>query len=276
MRIRAGFKLTYDCPSPSPMLLMLSIRPERQPDLETPAFLSVSPNIPVHQFTDSFGNTCSRILAPAGKLVLSSDFIIRDSGQHEPLPIGEAQHAIEDLPDEALQFLMGSRYCQTDLMSDLAWARFGAIEPGWKRVEAIVDYAHERIEFGYQHARCTKSAWDAHEERKGVCRDYAHLAVTLCRAMNIPARYCTGYLGDIGVPPVDAPMDFSAWFEVYLGGKWWTLDARHNTPRIGRILMARGRDATDVAITTTFGAAELVGFEVMTDELAEEKAKAAG
>ena len=274
MRIRAGFKLTYDCPSPSPMLLMLSIRPERQADLETPSFLSVSPDIPVHQFIDGFGNVCSRIMAPPGRLVLSSDFIIRDSGQHEPLPIGAVQHAIEDLPDEAVQFLMGSRYCQTDLMSDLAWGLFGGIEPGWKRVEAIVNYAHERIEFGYQHARCTKTAWDAHEERKGVCRDYAHLAVTLCRAMNIPARYCTGYLGDIGVPISDAPMDFSAWFEVYLSGQWWTLDARHNTPRIGRILMARGRDATDVAITTTFGDAQLVGFEVTTDELAEEKAKA--
>jgi transglutaminase-like putative cysteine protease len=169
---------------------------------------------------------------------------------------------------------MGSRYCQTDLMSDLAWAQFGGTETGWKRVQAIVDYVHDRIQFGYEHARCTKSAWDAHEERKGVCRDYAHLAVTLCRCMNIPARYCTGYLGDIGVPPVDAAMDFSAWFEVYLGHRWWTLDARHNTPRIGRILMARGRDATDVAIATTFGDAQLVGFEVTTDELADEKAQA--
>lgn len=274
MRIRAGFKLTYDCPSPAPMLLMLSVRPERQADLETPAFLSVSPNIPVHQFIDSFGNVCSRIMAPPGRLELSSDFVVHDSGQHEPLPIGAVQHAIEDLPDEALQFLMGSRYCQTDLMSDLAWSLFGGLEPGWKRVEAIVNYAHDRIEFGYHHARATKSAWDAHEERRGVCRDYAHLAVTLCRAMNIPARYCTGYLGDIGVPISDAPMDFSAWFEVYLGGQWWTLDARHNTPRIGRILMARGRDATDVAIATTFGDAQLVGFEVTTDELVEGRAKA--
>jgi len=274
MRIRAGFKLTYDCPSPSPMLLMLSVRPERRSDLETPDRLTVSPDVPVHQFIDIFGNVCSRIIAPRGRVELSSDFVVQDSGLHESLPIDVQQHAIEDLPDEALQFLMGSRYCQTDLMSDLAWARFGGTETGWKRVQAIVDYVHDRIEFGYEHARCTKSAWDAHEERKGVCRDYAHLAVTLCRCMNIPARYCTGYLGDIGVPPVDAAMDFSAWFEVYLGHRWWTLDARHNKPRIGRILMARGRDATDVAITTTFGDAQLVGFEVTTDELADKKAQA--
>ena len=269
MRIRAGFKLTYDCPSPSPMLLMLSIRPELQPDLETPSFLSVSPDIPVHQFIDSFGNVCSRILAPAGRLVLSSDFIIRNGGEHEPLPIGAVQHAIEDLPDEVLPFLLGSRYCQTDLMSDLAWSLFGRTELGWKRVEAIVNYAHERIEFGYQHARCTKTAWDAHEERKGVCRDYAHLAVTLCRAMNIPARYCTGYLGDMGTLPPYGPMDFAAWIEVYLGGRWYLFDPRNNIPRLGRILIARGRDAADVPITHTFGPNRLETFKVWADEIAE-------
>jgi transglutaminase-like putative cysteine protease len=274
MRIRAGFKLTYDCPAPSPMLLLLNVRPERLGDLESPDVLKVSPHVPVEQFHDCFGNLCSRIVAPTGRVEISTDFVCRDSGLHEPLPLDGVQHAIEDLPNEALQFLMGSRYCQTDLMSELAWSKFGGIAPGWKRVEAILDYAHDRIEFGYCHARATKSAWDAHEEQKGVCRDYAHLAITLCRAMNIPARYCTGYLGDIGVPASDAPMDFSAWFEVFLSGRWWTVDARHNTPRIGRILMARGRDATDCAITTTFGAATLVGFEVTTLELEEEPVRA--
>jgi transglutaminase-like putative cysteine protease len=151
-------------------------------------------------------------------------------------------------------------------LNDLAWARFGDVAPGWAKAQAICDYAHERIQFGYEHARCTKTAFEAHEERRGVCRDYAHLAIALCRCMNIPARYCTGYLGDIGVPPADAPMDFSAWLQVWLGGAWRTFDARHNIPRIGRVLIGVGRDAADVAIATTFGPAQLTGFKVVTDE----------
>ncbi len=193
--------------------------------------------------------------------------VVEDSGRPDRQSPDAVQHAVEDLPDDILVYLLGSRYCETDRLSDTAWALFGHVAPGWSRVQAIVDFAHDRISFGYPHARATRTAWDAHQEQVGVCRDFAHLAVALCRCMNIPARYCTGYLGDIGVAPIDAAMDFSAWFDVYLGGEWHTFDARHNRPRIGRILMARGRDATDTALTTAFGPAVLSGFKVVTDEV---------
>ena len=266
MRIRAGFRITYDCPAPSPMLMMLSVHPSRAAELETPDVLRVDSDAVIRQYVDGFGNICSRALLPAGRTVLSSDFIARNSGLPDPVLPDARQSAVEDLPDEVIVYLLGSRYCETDKMSDLAWRLFGQTPLGWPRVQAIVQYAHERITFGYQHARVTKTAFDAHEEQQGVCRDYAHLAITLCRCMNIPARYCTGYLGDIGVPLV-LPMDFSAWFEVWLDGAWRTMDARHNKPRIGRLLMAQGRDATDAAIITSFGDALMTGFEVITEPL---------
>lgn len=269
IRIRAGYEIIYDCPAPTPMLLMLNVHPSRKADLETPDTVRVSPKIPIRRFTDPFGNRCARVLAPAGRTTISANFVIRDSGQPDPVNEDARLAAVDDLPDEVMLFLLGSRYCETDRLSHLAWSLFGNTAPGWERVQAIVDYTHARITFGYQHARPTKTALDVHEERQGVCRDFAHLAITLCRAMNVPARYCTGYLGDIGVPICDAPMDFSAWFEVYLDGRWHTFDARHNTPRIGRIVIARGRDATDVAITTAFGAANLMQFTVITDELVD-------
>ena len=207
-------------------------------------------------------------MAPAGTLRLSNNFVIRDSGVQESLPWGAGQAEVDDLPDEVLIFLLGSRYCDTDRLATEAWKLFGQTLPGWPRAQAaILNYVHDRINFSYQHARADRTASEGHVERQGVCRDFAHLAITLCRCMNIPARYCTGYLGDIGVPLDPAPMDFSAWFEVYLGGAWHTLDARHNTPRIGRILMARGRDATDAAISTAFGTATLLKFEVTTKEI---------
>ncbi len=268
MRIRAGFRITYDCPAPSPMLMMLSVHPSRRGDLETPDVLTADSGAPISQYVDGFGNICSRATLPAGRTVLSADFVCRDSGLPDPVLPHLGQSPVEDLPDEAIVFLLGSRYCETDKMSDLAWSLFGQTPLGWPRVQAIVAYAHNRVTFGYQHARPTKTAYDAHEEQLGVCRDYAHLAVTLCRCMNIPARYCTGYMGDIGVP-IDGVMDFCAWFEVWLGGAWRVFDARHNHPRIGRILMARGRDATDAAIITSFGDALMVGFEVTAEELPE-------
>jgi transglutaminase-like putative cysteine protease len=269
MQIRAGFEIAYDCPAPTPMVVMLSLRPERTPDLVTPAELRVSPDVPHSRFRDGFGNVCHRLVAPTGRITFSSTFVIADSGLPDVVANDAIQHPIEDLPESVIVYLLGSRYCETDRLGYIAWNLFGSIPPGWGRVQAILDYAHERIEFGYHNARATRTAYEAHEERVGVCRDYAHLAITLCRCMNIPARYCTGYLGDIGVPPVDAPMDFSAWFEVYLGGRWFTVDARHNRPRIGRLLMAYGRDATDVAITTHFGPATLAGFRVITDEVVD-------
>ncbi len=267
MQIRAGFHIQYDCPQPTPMLLVLSVHPSRMPDIIEQHRIHFSPDISAHDYRDTFGNVVTRITAPAGHLDMKADFLIRDSGLPDALVPDAIQHRIEDLPDDALVYLLGSRYCDTDKLHETAWSLFGGAPLGWKRVQAIADYVHDRITFGYEHADPTRTATGAIEGRLGVCRDFAHAAITLCRCMNIPARYCTGYLGDIGVPPVPFPMDFSAWFEVYLGGAWHTFDARHNTPRIGRIVMARGRDATDVAITTTFGRCTLSGFEVMTDEV---------
>ncbi|MFT8244380.1 transglutaminase-like domain-containing protein [Roseomonas sp. BN140053] len=276
MLIRAGYEISYDCAQTTPMLLLLSIVPDREPDLRTPQRMSLTSSsgepVPVRHYRDGFNNAVTRVVAPPGRLTISADFLIEDSGLHDPAVPDAEQHRIADLPDEVLVFLLGSRYCETDKLSDQAWSLFGHTRPGWERVQAICDHVHDRITFGYEHARSTKTAFEANEERKGVCRDFTHLAVTYCRCMNIPTRYVTGYLGDIGVPPVDYPMDFSAWFEVYLGGRWHTFDARHNTPRIGRILMGRGRDATDVAISTAFGSARLSGFHVITDEVKDEAA----
>jgi transglutaminase-like putative cysteine protease len=266
MRIRAGYEITYECPQPTPMLLLLNVHPSRHQDLESLDLLRTDRGIAIGQYHDSFGNLCSRVVLPAGRTVLSSDFIIRDSGEPDPVTPDAIQHPVEELPDDAITFLLASRYCETEHLLALAWRLFGDVPPGWGRAQAIVKYAHERITFGYEHARPTKTAFEAHEEQQGVCRDYAHLAITLCRCMNIPARYCTGWLGDIGVPPI-GEMDFSAWFEVYLGSRWRVLDARHNKPRIGRILMARGRDATDAAIVTSFGPNTLAGFKVIAKEL---------
>ncbi|HEY2071594.1 MAG TPA: transglutaminase family protein [Rhizomicrobium sp.] len=266
MLIRCGYDIAYDCAIPTPMMLMVHVRPERQPDLRSSEYLTVSPDTLHRTYLDGFGNVCTRLLAPAGTTRLTMDFTIHDSGAYDVVPIGARQHPVDELPHDILVFLLGSRYCETDTLSNTAWNLFGHIEPGWSRVQAILDYAHDRISFGYKHARSDKTAWQAHEEQLGVCRDYAHLAVTLCRCMNIPARYCTGYLGDIGVP-IEGVMDFSAWFEVYLSGKWHTADARHNKPRIGRIKMAHGRDATDTAISNAFGRAVLAGFTVITEEV---------
>jgi len=267
MKIRTGFEISFESAQPTPMLLMVSVHPSRLPDLVTPQAIAFDPPIPSRDYRDGFGNICTRLVAPAGRLTMSADFVVADSGRPDPVTPDAAQHPVDDLPDEVLVYLLGSRYCETDSLSETAWSLFGATPPGWARVQAICDYVNEHITFGYEYANPTKSAWGAFMEKRGVCRDFTHLAVAFCRCMNIPARYCTGYLGDIGIPPVPCPMDFSAWFEVYLGGRWHTFDARHNTPRIGRILMACGRDATDVAISTSFGRSLLVGFKVHTDEV---------
>jgi transglutaminase-like putative cysteine protease len=276
MQIRAGYEIAYDCLDRTPMLLMLSMHPSRFPDLLTPHEIVFCPWVAATEYRDGFGNLCHRIVAPPGRLTISTDLVVGDPGTLDAVDPYARQHPLEELPDEFLVFLLGSRYCETDRLSEIAWALFSNTPPGWARVQAICDYVHARLQFGYEFARSTKTAWEAFNERQGVCRDFAHLAVTLCRCMNIPARYCTGYLGDIGVPPVDAPMDFSAWFEVYLGGHWHTFDARHNRPRIGRILMARGRDAADVAIITSFGPCQLARFKVVTDALPARSAAAAG
>ena len=268
MQIAVGYEITYDVPQPTPMLLTVHVHYSRASDLVVPDHLVTVPPVPVAGYRDGFGNWISRIVAPAGRIRLSGHAIVNDSGRPDPARPDAVQHAIQDLPEETLVFLLGSRYCETDRLTDIAWGLFGAGPPGWARVQAICDFVHAHISFGYEHARPTKTAFEAYREAAGVCRDFAHLAVAFCRCMNIPARYCTGYLGDIGIPAVDAPMDFSGWFEAYLGGQWHVFDARFNTPRIGRILMARGRDAADVAIATTFGPNLLTGFKVMADEIA--------
>jgi transglutaminase-like putative cysteine protease len=267
MLIRAGYEITYECPRPTPMVLMLSLHPSRLSDLTAPAPMAFDPLLPVTHYGDLYGNTCSRIAAPAGPVTISSDFIINDSGLPDDVAPEAEQLPVEQLPDDVLVYLLGSRYCDTDHLSTLAWSLFGEGPAGWARVQAICDYVNSRLTFGYQHASATRTAWEGFREQRGVCRDFAHLAITLCRCMNIPARYVTGYLGDIGIAPVPYPMDFSAWFEVYLGDRWHTFDARHNVPRIGRVVIARGRDAADVPITMVFGVNTLERFEVTTDEV---------
>lgn len=265
MIIRAGYSISFDCPKPTPTLLALRIHPSRTKDLLVPEALTFSPPVDAHDYTDGFGNTCTRLIAPAGRLTISTKFDITDPGMPDVVHTGAVQHDIADLPDDVLVFLLGSRYVETDILSNLAWQLFEGTPTGWPRVQAILDFVHYHIRFDYMQADNTRSANGAYLQGVGVCRDFAHLAIAFCRCMNIPARYCTGYLGDIGVPRNDAPMDFSAWFEVFLGGHWYTADARHNTPRIGRILMARGRDATDVALSTQFGPSSLAEFTVVTE-----------
>jgi transglutaminase-like putative cysteine protease len=267
MRIRVGFELIYDCPQPTPMIFNLNVHFTRAADLVGRDDLVVDPPVPIAGYRDSFGNWCTRIVAKTGRTRVSADAVVNDAGAPDVVVPQAQQLPVQDLPEETLLFLLGSRYCETDRLSETAWNLFGQAPTGWGRVQAICDYVHRQITFGYEHARTTRTARETLHERTGVCRDYAHLAVAFCRCMNIPARYCTGYLGDIGVPPPYGPMDFSAWFEAFLGGHWYTFDPRNNTPRIGRVLIARGRDASDVAISSTFGPNTLANFKVWTDEV---------
>jgi len=268
MKIRVGFEMAYQCPQPTPMILALSIHHSRASDLVRPDHLVTSPSVLVTSYRDLFGNWCSRLVAPQGRFVLGSDALVNDSGAPDVVAPLARQTPVEGLPESTLVHLLGSRYCETDQLSQVAWQRFGSVPTGWARVQAICDFVHRHIEFGYQHARSSRTALEAYNEGRGVCRDYAHLAIAFCRCMNIPARYCTGYLGDIGTAPPYGPMDFAAWFEAYLGDRWYTFDARNNTPRIGRVLIARGRDACDVALSIAFGPSKLESFKVWTDEVA--------
>ncbi|BCR03092.1 transglutaminase [Desulfuromonas versatilis] len=267
MLIRIGYDIRFDFPGPTPLLLLLFVHPSRCADLERPDRLRSAPALQIEEFLDGFGNRCARTLAPAGPLRLSADTLVRDDGLPEPAFPELRQHPVSELPVETLPFLLGSRYCETDLLAPVAWRLFGACPEGWPRVQAVCDWVHEHIRFGYEHARADKGAWEVFRDRRGVCRDMAHLAVAFCRCLHIPARYASGYLGDIGIPPDPLPMDFNAWFEAYLGGAWHTFDPRHNTRRIGRVLMSLGRDATDTALTTAFGRNNLTGFRVITEEV---------
>ncbi len=268
MRIRIGYELVYNFPQPTPMILNLNVHYSRASDMVRPDHLITRPSMPVSAYRDGFGNWCTRLVAPTGRLVLTADALINDSGLVEATAPNAWQIDVQNLPEETLVFLLGSRYCETDQLSAVAWQLFEHAPMGWARVQAICNYVHNHITFGYEHASSTKTALQVYHERRGVCRDFAHLAVAFCRCMNIPARYCTGYLGDIGVPRSDAPMDFAGWFEAWVGGAWYTFDPRNNQARIGRVLIARGRDAADVAISTCFGANTLESFKVWTDEVA--------
>ena len=265
MLIRLAYDIQFDLPFDVPMVALLHVHPSRAHDLLEPDELLTEPKLDVTTYLDTFGNRCARFVAPRGHLRLSSTTLIRDSGLPDPVNPLARQVPVAELPNEMLRFLLSSRYCEVDLFTNIAFNLFGQTEPGWPRVQAICDWVHNHIQFDYQQARPTKTAMDVYNEPLGVCRDFQHLAITMCRALNIPARYATGYLGDIGVP-VRLPMDFSAWFEVWLDGHWWAFDARNNMPRISRILMATGRDAADVALTTSFGQADLRYFYVVTEE----------
>jgi transglutaminase-like putative cysteine protease len=275
MLIRVGYDLSFRLYDNTPLILMLEVHPSRAGDLHELDIPHTDPFVRLDRYYDNFGNRCCRLIAPPGDIRFYAEATINDSGLPDEVAPYAIQHEVADLPYETLQLLQGSRYCDTQLLSNDAWRLFGWTAPGWSRVQAICDFVHQHLRFDYQMARSTRTASEAYNERVGVCRDFAHLAITLCRCMNIPARYCTGYLGDIGVPAVPDPMDFSGWFEAYLGGRWYTFDARHNVPRIGRVPIAYGRDAADVAISTSFGTSLLLNFNVVTYEVGQEMRMAA-
>ena len=269
MRIQLGCELAFQLPNPTPIIMMLNVHYSRAAELEGPDHVTTEPAVPLEGFRDGFGNWCTRVMAPAGRFAVKVDSVIRDSGEWDAVDTAAVQHPVEELPADTLGFLLASRYCESDALSDEAWRLFGNTEPGWHRVKAIVDFVHSHIRFDYQDASNLRTAAGAYAEGRGVCRDFAHLAVAFCRAMNIPTRYCTGYISDIGLEPPFGPGDFAAWMEVYLGGRWHMFDPRNNAPRKGRVLMAFGRDAADVPLTHTFGSSWLQEFRVWTDEIPE-------
>lgn len=266
MLIRYGYEITLTCEQPTALVCLLSVHEDRAPKFRVPETVSTTPAVRTSSYHDLFGNRCLRLVAPRGDLTIKGDATIEDDGLRDRVMPAAREVPVPDLPDECLVYLMGSRYCETDRLSQVAWDNFGTITPGWRRVQAICDFVHDHIRFDYMQARSTRTAHETFHERVGVCRDFAHLALTLCRCLNIPARYVNGHLGDIGVPVVD-PMDFSAWIEVYLDGEWYTFDPRNNAPRIGRIVVARGRDAADIPLINSFGPHILKSFRVWTYEV---------
>lgn len=267
MMIRLGYDIQFETVGEVPIITLLNVHPSRRKDLREADELSIDPLVKVESYQDSFGNQACRLVAPPGKIRFQNSTLIEDSGLPDPQAPEAAEIPIDQLPVEVLPYLMNSRYCEVDLLSNTAAELFWNSPRGWQRVKAVCDWVHNKVTFGYEFSNPIRTALGVYTERVGVCRDFQHLAITFCRALNIPARYATGYLGDIGVVVAPSPMDFSAWFEVYLGNRWWTVDARHNVPRIGRVLMATGRDATDCAITTSFGRARLTHFYVVSDEV---------
>jgi transglutaminase-like putative cysteine protease len=269
MRIRYGFDIELSLPQSTTVVTAMDVHPSRKSHVMEESGVHTNQEIRFQKFIDCFGNVTRRLTADAGPLSLRLVGTIADGGLPDPVNLSADAANVSELPTDVLPFLMASRYCETDLLSNFAWSNFGSTKAGWAKVQAVCDYVNDRLTFSYPNARETRTAAQAMEERSGVCRDFTHLAITLCRCLNIPARFCNGYLGDIGVAPDPSPMDFNAWFEAYLDGRWYTFDARHNEPRIGRILISRGRDATDVAMITTYGPHLLPRFKVITEELSE-------
>jgi transglutaminase-like putative cysteine protease len=272
MKIRFGYELIYDQAYRVPTIMMLHSQPGVGQRLVLPDAIRIEPYVPAIFYFDDFGNTCSRFISTSPVVRVSTDAILEDSGMPEPAILDAQEVPVHELPHDCLRYLLASRYCETDILMNDAWRLFGNVAPGWSRVQAVCDFVNRHVAFGYQYARGTKTAYETYQERNGVCRDLAHLAIAFCRCLNIPARYCTSYLGDIGVPAVDAPMDFAGCMEVYLGHGWNTFDPRNNTRRIGRLMIARGRDAADVAISTAFGGSRLQSFKVRTELISEAEA----
>ena len=269
MQIRYGFDIALNLAQPTTILTLMDVHSDVRCGVAQELELELAPVMPAERFVDDSGNVVRRLSAPAGMAALRLQGVFRSDGTPDAVDAAAEAAPVSDLPLETLPFLRPSRYCETDLLSDVAWGNFGAVGGGWAKVQAICDFVHQRLRFSYPEARPTRTANEALAEGVGVCRDFTHLAIALCRCLNIPARYCNGYLGDIGVPPDPAPMDFNAWFEAFLGGRWFTFDARHNQPRIGRILIARGRDAADIPMIATFGPHSLTRFTVVTEETKE-------
>jgi transglutaminase-like putative cysteine protease len=267
MRLKVGSRLTFEFVKPTPVIAMLNVHSSRAADIEVPDRIVLSPGAPIAGYHDTFANWCSRFMAPAGIVEIAVEGVVRDNGAWDLADPQAAEHQITDLMPETLQFLLGSRYCETNLLSEFAWSTFAGYAPGHSRVQAVIDYVHGHLRFDYKQSSPVRTAVGAFQQRVGVCRDFAHLAIALLRSLNIPTRYCTGYISDVGMPPPSSPQDFAAWIEVFLGGQWRTYDPRNNDPRIGRVLIGRGRDAEDVPLTLTFGPNRLIGFSVTVEKL---------
>ncbi|MEX2583285.1 MAG: transglutaminase family protein [Gemmatimonadota bacterium] len=263
MQIHVGFEFLLESGTPTPVVSV--VRPREDLSRIGEERYAVTPDVPIHRYCDIFGNQVWRWTAPAGSMRIAYHALAEVSGVPDPRLVELPGTPVEQLPDELLQYTLPSRYCPSDRVLDDAWGLFGAAPEGWARVQAVCDWVHANVAYGGQSGSST-TGYDTYAERAGVCRDFAHVAVMFCRALNIPARYICGYLPDIGVPPDGKPMDFHAWFEAYVGGGWRTFDARHNVPRIGRVVIARGRDAVDTAFLTTYGDSRLVELRVWADE----------
>ena len=270
MQLEFGYDIEYECPQATPAIMTLNVHSSRVADLVTPDHVRTEPALPLTNYRDVFGNWLTRVVLPEGRSRVFTQAVINESGEPDHTDPDAGQLRVEDLPDDVLVYLLGSRYCETDILMDSAWELFSSAPFGCQRVQAICDFVHQHISFGYEFARPTKTAAEAFKEKAGVCRDFTHLAVTLCRCLNIPARYCTGYIANINNSLASDEMDFAAWFEAYLDGRWFTFDPRNNRNLAGRILIARGRDAADVPISNAFGDNQLNRFGVFIRQLSED------